>query len=131
MSDAPYKDEFADKRLPDIPNAGYSTPREKELSDAVMFFVRGAERDRLWLLSMVCDGKGKFRSVMLKAWKYLKVDEDLIDSIYGYLELLAGPYPTLQRDQLLRMNHLSPVQRIFEQTGLAPTPTLIDIKRKH
>ncbi len=96
-------DEFADVRLPDLPNDGYSTRREKALSDEVMFFIRGAERDRLLLLSLVCDGKDKFRRVARKAWSHLKIDTEMCDAVFGYLEILAGAYPHLQRDMLLKM----------------------------
>jgi len=112
------KDKFAGSRLPDLPTAGYATQRERELTDAVMFFLRGAERDRLWLLSMVCDGKDKFRTVMMKAWKYLKADTELVDSVFGYLELLAGEFPHLQRDELLRLGQMSAVQKIRHITGM-------------
>lgn len=107
------RDEFAGQRLPDLPDAGYSTRREKALSDEIMFFIRGAERDRLWLLSMVCDGKEKFRRIARKAWAHLKVDTDLADAVFGYLVLLAGKYPELQRDELLRQQHLTPLERVW------------------
>lgn len=112
------RDKFAASRLPDLPNAGYATTREKALTDHVMFFLRGAERDRLWLLSMVCDGPEKFRRTTMKAWRHLKADEELVDSVYGYLVLLAGDFPNLQRDNLLHMGQMSPVQRIRHITGI-------------
>ena len=107
-------DEFADQRLPDLPTDGYSTRREKELTDEIMFFIRGAERDRLFLLSLVCDGKDKFRSVARKAWRHLRIDTDLCDAVYGYLELLAGAYPHLQRDMMLRMEQESIADRVWK-----------------
>ena len=112
------RDKFHASRLPDLPIAGYATNREKELTDAVMFFLRGAERDRLWLLSMVCDGRVKFRRVMAHAWRYIKADEDLIDACYGYLVLLAGPMPHEQRDKLLRLQQMGPAKRIRVVTGM-------------
>ncbi len=96
-------DQFADHRLPDLPTAGYATAREKALSDAVMMFIRDAERDRLYLLDMVCNGREKFRGVTLKAWKYLRVDQELVDAVFGYLVILAGQNPEAQRDAMLRM----------------------------
>ncbi len=107
------QDEFKDSRLPDLPNAGYATRRERELTDELMFFIRGAERDRIWLLSMVCDGKDKFRSVGRKAWKHLSVTTDLVDAVYGYLELLAGQYPRLQLEELIRQQAMTMPQRVF------------------
>lgn len=114
----PERDKFASIRLEDLPTAGYATSREKQLTDTVMFFLRGAERDRLWLLSMVCDGQAKFRKVLLKAWRHVRADEELIDAVYGYLVLLAGKFPHLQRDELLRLQALGPVRRIHHITGI-------------
>jgi hypothetical protein len=96
------RDDYADLRLPDLPTAGYSTRREKALTDEVMFFIRGTERDRLLLLDIVCKGKEHFRGIARKAWSHLRVDTDLCDAVYGYLALLAGAYPHLQRDVLLK-----------------------------
>lgn len=112
------RDKFANVRLPDLPIAGYATTKEKELTDAVMFFLRGAERDRLFLLSLVCDGPEKFRRVAMKAWRYLRVDGELVNAVYGYLVLLAGENPEIQRDQLLRLKDMTPVRRIRHITGL-------------
>ncbi len=109
---------IAASQLPDLPSAGFATTRERQLTDAIMFFLRGAERDRLWLLSMVCDGKGKFRNVTRKAWRFMKADDEIIDAVFGYLELLAGEFPHLQRDQLLKMGQMSAVQKIRHITGL-------------
>lgn len=97
------KDEFAGQRLPDLPNAGYSTPREKQLSDEVMFFVRGTERNRVLLLTIVTERRDKFRKTTMKAWKHLKADEALVDAVFGYLVLLAGERPEEQLAQLLTM----------------------------
>lgn len=94
-------------RLPDLPTAGYATAREKYLSDAMMMFIRGAERDRLWLLSMVLDGQDKFKAVMGRAWRAWRVSDDEIEAVFAYLTLLAGADPEIQRDALLRMPHLA------------------------
>lgn len=99
----PLKDEFSAERLPDLPNAGYSTKREKQLSDEIMFYIRGAERNRLLLLANVCEGREKFRRITKKAWKHLKVDDEMVDAVFGYLVLLAGPNPEAQREQLIQM----------------------------
>ena len=112
------RDKFASSRLPDLPIAGYATPREKLLTDTVMTFLRSAERNRLLLLSMVCDGPVKFRKVVKKAWRFLKADDELVDATYGYLVLLAGPNPTAQLDTLLRMADMSQVQRVRHVTGM-------------
>ncbi len=97
------RDEFADQRLPDLPTAGYATIREKQLTDEIMTYIRGAERNRLLLLANVCEGREKFRRITKKAWKHLRVDDDLVDAVFGYLVLLAGPNPEEQREHLLRM----------------------------
>ena len=94
------RDEFAGSRLPDLPTAGYATKREKRLTDEIMFFLRGAERNRIFLLTMVCDGREKFRKVTKTAWRHLKVSDSLCDAVFGYLVLLAGPNPHDQRARL-------------------------------
>jgi hypothetical protein len=86
--------------LPDLPDAGYSTYRERVTTDAIMFFMRGVERDRLLLLSIVIDGRERFRRVAGRAWRGLLVNRDILDSIYSYFVLQAGPNPEAQRDRL-------------------------------
>ena len=97
------RDEFVGFRLPDLPTAGYSTRRQKELTDAVMFFIRSTERNRPYLLEIVLDGRDKFRRVGQSAWRHLKVDHDLCDAVYGYLVLLAGENPRAQYETLQAM----------------------------
>lgn len=79
--------------LPDLPNAGYATTRERELTDAIMIFMREIERDRLRLLTIVCEGKAKWRAAAQSIWRGLKVGETdgLLDSIFTYFELQACP----------------------------------------
>lgn len=98
-------DPFAASRLPDLPTAGYATQKEKAITDAVMFFIRDIERDRLCLLDIVCGGREKFRRVLGKEWRHLgnAVDTDIKDAVFGYLVLLAGDHPEAQRDKLLDM----------------------------
>lgn len=95
--------------LPDLPNAGYATPREKQLTDSIMFFMRGVERDRLQLLSIVLEGRAKWRKAGGKALGWLRVDTDLLDSIFSYFELQACRPGTQQR--LLQVSHNPAVWR--------------------
>ncbi len=111
------KDEFAASRLPDLPNDGYSTSRERQMTDEIMFFIRGCERNRILLLSIVCDGKDKWRSIARKAWKHLKVTTELADKVFGYLELLAGEFPYLQLQELKRQQQMSAADRVWELHG--------------
>jgi hypothetical protein len=104
-------DEFAASRLPELPNAGYQTTRERQLSDEIMTFVRDAERDRLYLVSMVCDGYDKFAKIARGAWRHLRVDDDLIKAVWGYLTLIAGPDPESQRTGLLQLKWMSPAEK--------------------
>ena len=85
------KDEFAGQRLPDLPNDGYATRREKALSDEVMFFIRGCERNRRLLLTIVENGKEKFRKIARVAWSHLRVDTSLCDAVYASLVATAFP----------------------------------------
>ena len=88
---AAMQDEFDGVRLPDLPTDGYESPRAKELTDAIMFFIRGMERDRLALLDIVISGPQKFRRVAGHAWRYLSMPDSLCDAVFGYLKLLATP----------------------------------------
>lgn len=77
-------------RLPDIPNAGYATQREKELSDAIMLFMRDVERNRHRLLTIVIEGKDKWRKVARGVFgPSADVDHETIDAIYDYFTLQA------------------------------------------
>lgn len=100
-----------DFRLPDLPNAGYATLREKQLTDAVMQFMREIERDRARLLTIVIEGKAKWRMCAVEVWGALRVDQDhqLLDSIYDYFTLQAAR-PGVQR-MLLNARHNPPKWR--------------------
>lgn len=100
------QDEFAGRRLPDLPNAGYATRREKQFSDEIMSFIRGCERNRILLLTIVCARKDKARRVMKKAWKHLKADDEMVDAVFGYLVLIAGEKPEEQLDHLQNLDKL-------------------------
>jgi hypothetical protein len=77
--------------LPDLPTAGYATIRERELTDMVMQFMREVERDRLRLLTIVIEGKTRWRSVAGSIWRGHRIGEEhaLLDSIYDYFTLQA------------------------------------------
>jgi hypothetical protein len=104
-------DEFAGQRLPDLPNAGYSTQREREVSDLMMEFIRQLERDRVVLLSIVVDGPEKWRKVAGGQWRGARMDDDVLNSIYGYLVLLAGVNPRAQLETLLQMRETQMLQQ--------------------
>lgn len=78
-------------RLPDLPTAGYATQRERELTDAIMVFMRDVERDRVRLLTIVIEGRDKWRRVAGDIWRGLRIGEDagLLDAIYDYFTLQA------------------------------------------
>ncbi len=82
---------MAQFHLPDLPNAGYATTREKQLSDAVMQFIRSIERDRLRLLTIVLEGRERWRTVAQGTWRGLRIGESgtILDQIFMYLELMA------------------------------------------
>ena len=93
-------------RLPDLPNAGYATRREKALSDAIMFSVRAWERDRPTLLMMVIEGQPTFHARCKTAWAAWRVDDDLIREVWEYVKLLAGADPQGQLAQLMKIRPL-------------------------
>lgn len=90
-------------RLPDLPTAGTSTKREQQLTDAVMFFIRHAERERELLLMYVIEGADVFVPRIMKAFRAWRIDEEMARKVYGYLKLLAGPDPQGQLGQLMKI----------------------------
>lgn len=98
-------DPFKSSRLGDLPNDGYSTRRERELSDAVMLFMRAIERDRKVLLLIVVEGPDVFRGRMLKEWRGLRPARDLVDKVFQYFVRQAGPNPLGQLEALSRMTN--------------------------
>jgi hypothetical protein len=84
------------KHLPDLPSAGYLTRRQRETSDAIMIFMRGVERDRPLLLSIVLDGLETWLKTAGTVWRGLLIDKDVLTSIFRYFELQAGPNPAEQ-----------------------------------
>lgn len=97
--------------LPDIPNAGYSTRRERALSDSIMEFMRATERDRLQLLSIVVGGIEKWRTVGGKALRWVRADTEILDTIFHYFELQACR-PAMQW-RLLAAEHNPEVWRML------------------
>lgn len=89
-------DPLSASRLPDLPDAGYATRRQKETSDAIMIFMRGVERNRMLLLAIVVDGIDKWRSTAGSVWRGLLIDRELLDSIFRYFVLQAGVNPAEQ-----------------------------------
>lgn len=87
-------------RLPDLPDAGYATLREKQLTDLVCQFMRETERNRELLLTIVLTGRQAFRKKGGAVLRALHADDDLLDCIYDYFTLQACE-PEAQR-QLLR-----------------------------
>ncbi len=89
-------------RLGDLPNAGYSTYRQKQTSDLVMFWLRQIERERKLLLLIVLDGWDKWRKTAGKAWDLNKggrstaMTDDLLQLVWRYMVKLAGDNPASQ-----------------------------------
>ena len=83
-------------RLPDLPDAGYATRRQKETSDAIMFWLRGVERNRPLLLSIVIDGVDKWHKVAGSVWRGLLIDREILDSVFSFMVRLAGENPAQQ-----------------------------------
>lgn len=90
-------DPLAASRLPDLPSAGYSTRKQRELSDAIMFLIRGVERDRVLLLEIVLQGQKQWRRIFKSAYRAIGADDEFADAVFGYLVLLAGPNPAAQK----------------------------------
>lgn len=109
--------------LPDLPNAGYATKREKELTDAAMFWLRWVERHRDVLLMAVIEGEAVFLPRMMKHWRYLRVDESYVRAVFHYMRLLAGPDPQRQLAELVKVkpfgSRLTPEQAVAMSDNLA------------
>ena len=87
-------------RLPDIPIVGYQTRRQREGTDAIMLFMRKIERDRLRLLTIVCEGPDKWRTVASQIFgTALGIGTEQIDEMYRYFTLQASP-PRVQAAML-------------------------------
>ena len=96
-------DEFSGQRLPDLPNAGYSTRREKQLSDAMMFFIRGIERQRELLLMIVIEGYDLFLTRMRKEFAAFGASDEDIAHTFQYLVTMAGRDPQRQLAELMKI----------------------------
>jgi len=86
-------------RLPNLPISDHpSTHREQALHDAVQEFMRECERDRFRLLTIVIQGREKWRKVAQSIWRGLRIGEDhqLLDAMFSYFELQACA-PRFQR----------------------------------
>jgi hypothetical protein len=90
-------------RLPDLPIVGYSTTRERALTDNIQEFIRQMERDRPRLLAIVCEGREKWRRVAGDIWRGYRIGEEdgTLNAIYDYFLLLACP----PRVQVLLLKH--------------------------
>lgn len=77
--------------LPDLPNVGYASEHEKAGSDQIMLFLREIERDRLRLLTIVCEGRDKWRKVARQVFgTTLAIDDDALDEMFWYMQLLSA-----------------------------------------
>jgi len=102
--------------LPDLPNVGYATERQKAGTDQIMIFMREIERDRFRLLTIVIEGKEKWRHVARAVFgTTLGIDDEALDAMYQYftlqaarprdqMELLAAQHnPAVWRDVVKRI----------------------------
>jgi MarR-like DNA-binding transcriptional regulator SgrR of sgrS sRNA len=94
-------------RLPGIPIDDHpATHREKLTHDVVQEMIRGLERNRFTLLTIVLGGKEKWRRHAQSIMAGLRIGEDhqMLDAIFSYLELLACA-PRFQRRLLDAKNN--------------------------
>lgn len=86
--------------LPDLPNVGYATERERAGSDVIMLHMRAVERDRLLLLTIVLDGIAKWHALARESFGHsLSITDDILNEMYWYFVLMAVK-PAVQRDLL-------------------------------
>ena len=101
-------------RLPDLPNAGYSTRKQREASDAMMVCLRALERDRLALLMIVFEGIDKWRGLARKAYGTL-LSTDEIDEMFHVMSVWAGENVMGQMTAILADRMRTPTQRVWGQ----------------
>jgi hypothetical protein len=76
--------------LPDLPNVGYATQREREGTDLIMTFMRDTERNRLLLLTIVIEGREKWRKLAAATFgTQTSIDTEALDEMYDYFTLQA------------------------------------------
>jgi len=86
--------------LPDLPTVGYATTAERTGTDQIMLFMRGIERDRLRLLTIVVEGREKWRKVARTVFgRTMNIDDTALDAMYDYFTLQAAR-PVDQRELL-------------------------------
>lgn len=96
--------------LPDLPIVGYATARERAGTDQIMLFMREVERDRIRLLTIVIEGREKWRQVARAVFgTTLGIDDEALDAMYDYFTLQAAR-PAAQR-RLLEVMHNRPKWR--------------------
>ncbi len=62
--------------------------REKRGSDQIMTFMRDIERDRLRLLTIVVEGREKWRTVARQVFgTKMAIDDDALDEMFWYFTL--------------------------------------------
>lgn len=77
--------------LPDLPNVGYATQRERTGTDQIMVFMREVERNRLRLLTIVIDGRERWRKVARTAFGHsVNIDDAALDAMFDYFTLQAA-----------------------------------------
>lgn len=77
--------------LPDLPTVGYATERERIGTDQIMTFLRDIERDRLRLLTIVCEGRDKWRRVAREVFgSSMAIDDAALDEMFWYMQLLSA-----------------------------------------
>lgn len=92
--------------LGDLPNAGYSTRREKALSDAMMLYLRSFDRlpdGRQLLLMMVIEGYELWLRRAMKAFRGHRISEDELRATFDYMVKMAGTNPSEQLAALLKI----------------------------
>ena len=99
------QDEFSNERLPDLPNVGYATANEQQISDMIMFFMREVERQRWLLLEIVVHGRQEWIKKARKTWGVRKLlNDDKLGEMWDYFARQAGPDPQQQLVALAGLN---------------------------
>jgi len=99
--------------LPDLPISDHpSTHRERRLHDETQEFMRQIERTRPRLLAIVIEGRSVWRKRARSVWRGLRIEDDILDSLFDYMCLQALP-PKAQRAWLDRPGKRADIVRAF------------------
>ena len=94
---------------------------------AVNHFMQTAVKDRVLLLSIAAGGMNHFRGIARTAFKGLLVDEALLEEVFAFLVVAAGPEPARALDTILASGLVNlKLERLRQLADLVHTERELD-----